>query len=297
MEPLTVELCTCDVGVAAESPAAFAALLCEKVRKAWDSGADLVVFPEYTWLGLERFMTGMKGEERFRSVAKCFWHGLWPEMKKNLVFPGKGVVFGTAPFEERDGLLRNRAVLWCDGEEGWQDKVHMTPWEEGFAGGNALKVFTLRGFRFVVVICLDIEVPELSVALRSRGVDVVLVPSATESVLGVERVGRCASARAVELGCYVGVCHLLGRADSELVDENVGRVGWCCPSQAPFADDAREHGSEVVAEGFLSARFCVDPARLARMRRRLRETNPSLLTARPVLVNDSAGNFSRRTAG
>jgi predicted amidohydrolase len=69
-----------------------------------------------------------------------------------------------------------------------------------------LRVWEFGGVRFAVIICLDIEIPEISAKLRGRGVDVILVPSATETILGVERVDRCASARAVELGAIVGVC-------------------------------------------------------------------------------------------
>jgi predicted amidohydrolase len=139
-------------------------------------------------------------------------------------------------------------------------------------------LWTLRGVTFAVVICLDIEVPELSVALRGRGVDCLLVPSATESVLGVERVGRCASARAVELCCHVGVSQLVGHTDSELVDENVGRLAWLNPSQSPFLSAGRETISDLQDQGFHVMRCRLDASALASARANLSETNPSLLT-------------------
>jgi predicted amidohydrolase len=132
-----------------------------------------------------------------------------------------------------------------------------------------------------VVICLDIEIPELSARLRGAGVDVMLVPSATETVLGVERVDRCASARAVELGCVVGVSHLTGKAASELIDENVGRTAVYFPSQAAFRDDPRWVEGEIVAAGIHKQRVVIDHRALEVMRRMRQETNPSLLSVLP----------------
>jgi predicted amidohydrolase len=90
----------------------------------------------------------------------------------------------------------------------YQDKLHLTPWESAFSPGDTLHLWHFAGLRIAVIICLDIEIPELSARLRDEEVDLILCPSATETVLGVERVDRCASARAVELGCHVAVSHL-----------------------------------------------------------------------------------------
>ena len=51
--PLTLELCTFDPGISASSPAAYAAAVAEVVETAWDEGADIVLLPEFTWLGIE----------------------------------------------------------------------------------------------------------------------------------------------------------------------------------------------------------------------------------------------------
>ncbi|TLD69199.1 hypothetical protein FEM03_19050 [Phragmitibacter flavus] len=276
MAELTVDLMTCDVGAEAASPEAFADFLVSRTTDAWDGGADVVLFPEFSWLGLERFVEG--GPGALQAVGKLFWEELWPGMSSKLTRSDKAVVLGTVPFVGTDGMLRNRAPVVVGDHVGYQDKLNLTPWESAFSPGEGVQLFSLGGVRFAVIICLDIEIPELSVALRGKGVDLILVPSATESVLGVERVGRCASARAVELGCYVGVSHLVGRAKSELVDENVGRLAWLTPSQVPFEKDERESGSAIFESGFEVNRVVVDGAKLARMRRRRAETNPSLLS-------------------
>ena len=50
---IAIDLCTFDPGVAANSPAAFAAVVVDCVEESWDNGADLVLLPEFTWVGLE----------------------------------------------------------------------------------------------------------------------------------------------------------------------------------------------------------------------------------------------------
>ncbi len=284
MDALTVDLWTCDVGAEAATPEGYARLLEERARESWETGADVVVFPEYAWMGLERFVMG---KEKLAGVASLFWDSLWPGLKQGLAQPGKAVVLGTVPFLTAGGAWRNRAPILCDGAELHQDKLALTPWEEVFQQGDALHLWELNGVKFAVVICLDIEVPEISVSLRGREVDCLLVPSATENVLGVERVGRCASARAVELCCHVGVSQLVGRTKSELVDENVGRLAWLRPSQAAFSQGPREDASQALLEdGFHRLRGVLDVAGMRKSRKRKAETNPALLTPNEVIVQN-----------
>jgi len=266
---IPLELLTFDPGITAKSPVAFAAEVADLVDAAWNDGADVVLLPEFTWMGPRR-------------VAEVFWHDLFPTLKSLLNRPDKAVVLGTAPFWDAErGVLLNRAPILTGGRVRHQDKLHLTPWESDFAPGCELRLWEFAGLRFAVVICLDIEIPEISARLRGTGVDVVLVPSATETILGVERVDRCASARAVELGAIVGVSHLTGKARAGLIDENVGRTAVYFPSQAAFGGDPRWIEGEVVPGGVHKQRVLVDPRALKAMRRMKQETNPSLL---PVLT-------------
>ncbi|MCB1275789.1 nitrilase-related carbon-nitrogen hydrolase [Prosthecobacter sp.] len=276
---LTLDLCTFDPGVAAKSPSAFAASVVECVETSWDEGADLVLLPEFTWMGLEPLVE----PPSLRRVAEVFWQELLPTLRSLLMRPGKAVVLGTVPFWDAEaGVLRNRAPILVEDRVLHQDKLHLTPWESDFSPGTELRIWEFAGLRFAVVICLDIEIPEISTRLRGQGVDVLLVPSATETVLGVERVDRCASARAVELGCVVGVSHLTGKAASALIDENVGRTAVYYPSQAAFRDAPRWMEGEVFDSEIHKQRVVLDPKNLQVMRRMPTETNPSLLKDLPL---------------
>jgi len=275
MDPLNLHLWTCDVGALADTPEVYTRRIAECVLGSWEEGADLVLFPEYTWMGLERFITSAL---KIRGVAELFWNELWPNLSHKLTRPGKAVVLGTVPFLMPDGKLRNRAPILTDGRQLCQDKLQLTPWESAFTCGDELTLWKFKGATFAVQVCLDIEVPETAAFLRGRGVDCLLVPSATESIMGVERIARCASARAVELGCYVAVAHLTGATASELVDQNMGVLALYAPSLGAFADKTREHRTPVFLQGFEQFAITMDQDLLRQSRANVSETNPALLS-------------------
>ena len=281
MARVGIDLLTWDVGSETSSPQEYMRLVVSRVLESWQQGADIVLLPEYTWMGLERFITA---PDKMAGVANLFWQKLWPEIKTSLKTSDKAVVLGTVPALLENGTLRNRAPILLAGKICFQDKLQLTPWEKSMTHGDVLNVWTFRELRFAVLICLDIEVPELAVALRNQQVDLILVPSATENVLGVERIGRCASARAVELGCHVGVAHLVGQMDSELVDENMGRLAWFSPSQSTFQDLPREDVTESFSKGHYKKQCILETSLLKRMRARRVETNPAALTPKPFAV-------------
>ena len=281
MRALNVELMTFDVGVECTDAAGYADVVVGRVRAAWEGGAEVAVLPEFTWMGMERFVGAGGGA---RGVADLFWGELWSGIRERLGDGDRAVVLGTVPFVDGAGGLKNRAPILCCGEELHQDKLHLTPWEADFTGEDSIRIWHFRGIRMAVVICMDIEIPEISVALRGRVVDVILVPSATESMLGVERVGRCASARAVELGCHVAVCHLVGRTESDLIDENIGRLAVYSPSQSPFVDYARERETGVFGSGFHRLAAELDIAAIRTCRGLSGETDPSKVRPAPISI-------------
>jgi predicted amidohydrolase len=277
---LTLDLWTFDVGVNAGTPEACMEEAVRRVEESWDSGADIVLLPEFTWMSLEPLLAEatQAATSPLQAVAHTFWLDLFPTLRQRLTRPGKAVVLGTAPYHDAlEGCLYNRAPIFANGRAFHQDKLHLTPWENAFRPGHTLHIWEFSGLRIVVIICLDIEIPELAARLRGENVDLILCPSATETILGVERVNRCASARAVELGCYVGVAHLVGQTQSELIDQNIGRVALYRPSQAAFRDEPRCTEGEIVESGFQRLRVTLSSHALKAMRRLRVETNPALL--------------------
>ncbi len=276
MPSLTLDLHTFDPGLAVTKPAALADKVIEMTERSWNSGADLVVLPEFTWMALEPLISAGQSNT-LEAIADLFWNQLLLQIQARLSKPGKAVVLGTVPAMTSEGRLRNRAPIIAEGALLYQDKLHLTPWEQDFEAGDALHIWTFGGFRIAVIICLDIEIPELSARLRDSAVDLILCPSATETQLGVERVNRCASARAVELGCYVGVSQLTGRAASDLIEMNIGRAALYRPSQAAFKETLRTEKTTDFEAGDHCLRVRLDHRSLEVMRRMTTETNPANL--------------------
>lgn len=275
-DSLTLDLLTWDVTPGPSTPRDCTQAIIDEVTASWDSGADLVLLPEFTWMTLEPLLP--LSDTPLHSISTQFWAHELPFLYRALARPDKAVVLGTCPFHETaSGHCFNRAPILRCGDLLHQDKLHLTPWEKDFSPGTSINLFTFTGFTIAVIICLDIEVPELSVLLRGSGVDLILCPSATETELGTERVDRCASARSVELGCHVAVTHLLGKSPSNLIDHNVGRVAIYHPSQVPFSKAPRWHEGPIESIGIHRLRTVIDSRPLKRMRARTAETNPALL--------------------
>lgn len=284
MGQLKLDLWTCDVGAPAGSPVEFAELIISRILQSWDSGADIVVFPEFTWMGLERFVAT---EDKLAGVSLLFWDQLWPDLQARLSRPDKAVVLGTVPFAIGNGTFKNRAPILSEGSFLFQDKIHLTPWENRFEGGGPLRIWKFKNYKIATVICLDVEIPEISSALRGSSLDLMLVPSATENLMGVERVGRCADARSVEIGCHVGLCHLVGKSDSILVDENIGTLSAFSPSQSLFSGQRRQQAGQLITTGFHRKSVELDMLSLARIRTLKEETNPANVLSRAIQIAEN----------
>lgn len=291
---MILDLLTFDPGLPCENAEAYAEAVVALVEESWDGGADLVVLPEFTWMGLEPLMTAVAEPAEksvpssvYQRLSALFWQDLLPRYLPRLTRPDKAVVLGTAPYWDASShRLFNRAPILHAGQLSHQDKLHLTPWENDFSPGGILYLRDFFGFRTAVIICLDIEIPEISARLRGDGVDLILCPSATETVLGVERVDRCASARAVELACHVAVTHLTGQAQSVLIDENIGRLAHYTPSQASFRHAPRWTETDIVSSGVHRLRVTLEKRPLTLMRRMTVETNPA------HLGKEMAGHFT-----
>lgn len=271
-----VEAWTFDVGDAGNTIDSFAEHVIHQVETAWSGGVDIVLLPEFLWAALEPLLPNKDAD--MEDIAKVVWVDLMPKLKQRLCRKGKHAIVGTAPWQDpTNGHLHNRALIFSDGRALHQDKLFLTPWEHEFRAGRELNVFEMSGLRVAVVICLDIEVPELSSRLRGLNIDLLLVPSATETLYGSERVTRCASARAIELGCAVVVCPLVGKCDSSMVNLNLGKIAMYLPALKAFDTYDRTEDTRLVHQGWHALRVEVPEAVIQEAHRKRKETNPSQL--------------------
>lgn len=271
-----VEAWTFDVGDTGKTVQAFAEEVMHRVETAWDGGADIVLLPEYLWAALEPLLPAGADME---DIAKVVWEDLMPTVKQRLSRKNKHAVLGSAPWRDpATGHLRNRAIVMSDAHLLHQDKLFLTPWEHEFRAGRDIFVFPMADLNVAVVICLDIEVPELSARLRGLNIDLLLVPSATETAFGSERVTRCASARAVELGCAVVVCPLVGKCDSSMVNVNLGSLASYLPAEKIFDTLKRADTEKLVDHGWHAHRLEVPLSLIRDSREHRHETNPAQLS-------------------
>ena len=166
------------------------------------------------------------------------------------------IVAGSIPVRQENGELRNVAHLFSPGGNVYtQEKLHLTPGESNYWGlqpGEGLKVFHTPIGRIAILICYDIEFPELSRILVDSGVDLIVVPFATDERKAYLRVRYCAQARAVENTCYVVLSgNVGGLPKSPAMAVNFGQAAILTPSDFAFPLYA------IAAEGVINTQTVV----------------------------------------
>lgn len=188
------------------------------VRKAVAAEADVVVFPELASTGLlasitDHEVTTETTSSDYWEVLPTFFEPIAAAVEQMARDHGIEILAGSHIRKAPDGSLRNTAILaHSDGRIDLQDKIHLTPPEHalGIRGGDQLVVTDIGRFTVGVLICADIQFPELSRYLVARGVDLILCPSLTWNRRGVHRVRTGCEARAIENQLYVVMSPLFG---------------------------------------------------------------------------------------
>jgi len=167
---------------------------------------------------------------------------------------GLFIIGGSHPVRVSDGI-RNVAHLFSpSGKVYTQEKLHVTPEEGiefGIEPGEGLTVFETSHARIAILICYDVEFPELPRLLALAGAEVLFVPFSTDERKAYQRVRYCAQARSVENVIYTVLSGNVGnlpQVDNFLI--NYGQAVICTPSDFPFPKDAiaatAEFNSETV---------------------------------------------------
>ncbi len=258
--------------------------LLSELERALSEGADVVVFPELNYLGLAEFYPGDQ-KAQMLAVAEEVSMTLLPEATKIIAKRDVLICLGSGP-RLVGQELRNSASIFVTGQWHFQDKIHLTPWETDFCPGNELRIHRFRGLKIATLICYDVEQPSLASALKDAGIHLLLVPSATADWKGNQRVLRCASSRAVELGAAVIAVPLIGKSRCDLVDFSEGRQGFFLPSQSLVAGQ-QEIYSPYTADLGLHQDYTVSPSLLLDLKADTEETKPYLKREKPVKMIES----------
>lgn len=256
-----------------------------RTRFSWERGADVVMFPEYTWVNAVQYASPMLDRHQ---LAESFWQTAFPVLSTELSVSGKTVILGSVP-RLQNGVLYNTSIIFSNGQCVFQDKLAMTPWEDEFKGGAEIKIFQIGHLNCAVLICLDVEMPDLAQTLKAYGkLDVLFVPSATETMMGVERIARCATARSVELGCAVITSGLTGGIEGyDFIDSNYGRAALYLPSLAGFEAVDRVLEMNVETQGDTPHRFEISEEVFVNSKAKIMSTNPAqIFVAENISLNE-----------
>ncbi len=123
------------------------------------------------------------------------------------------IITGSLPSIREDGLYNVGYLCRRNGSYEEYEKLHITPDEYkswGMKGGTRLQTFDTDCGKIGILICYDVEFPELSRLLAQQKMEVLFVPFLTDSQNGYARVRNCAQARAIENECYVAIAGSVG---------------------------------------------------------------------------------------
>lgn len=236
-----------------------------------DAGAQLVLLPEFFSIPL---LAHSKAPEPVAAMTElaAVTPLLVDALAARAQARGIWLVAGSLPSLDRGAagnrLLNTAYVLAPDGSRHAQHKLHVTPGEHaqwGITGGDALLTVATPFGTLGVLICYDVEFPEAARVLAQRGVDILCVPSWTDTRAGYLRVRHCAAARAIENECYVllaGSCGVL--AGIAGVDSQYTRSAVLTPADLAFPDGAVLVEADTHREQYLLADL--DLGKLAALR-------------------------------
>ncbi|BDD05803.1 carbon-nitrogen hydrolase family protein [Aureibacter tunicatorum] len=174
--------------------------------------SDFALFPEFFNAPLIADSNHLSEAQAIRELAK-FTGSIVEKFSEFSISYNINIITGSMP-EMKDGILYNVGYL-CkrDGTVERYEKIHITPDETqvwGMQGGNEIKTFDTDCGKIGVLVCYDIEFPELSRILADEGMDLLFVPFLTDTQNGYSRIRNCAQSRAIENECYVAIAGSVG---------------------------------------------------------------------------------------
>lgn len=174
--------------------------------------SDFALFPEFFNAPLMAEFNHLSEPDAIKNLAQHTEY-IVKEFSKLSISYNINIITGSMP-EMVNGVLYNVGYL-CrrDGSTERFEKIHVTPDEEkvwGMKGGSKIKTFDTDAGKIGILICYDVEFPELGRLLAFEGMDILFVPFLTDTQNGYSRVRNCAQARAIENECYVAIAGSVG---------------------------------------------------------------------------------------
>jgi predicted amidohydrolase len=253
------------------------------LEKHLAGGVEVLLFPEYSLMAVgdvAEVISKIKPEKELLTLSDYIWQDFVPWLNDHIRENFKQealIVLGTGPYHAPGtNRFSNRTAVVTSSGLYTQDKIALTPFEATFVAGTDRPIYHFKGAKIAVLVCFEVEMPSIGMSLKQEGVDLILVPAATETSVGFDRVQRCASARAVELCTHVLTSHLVGVSSLEIVSDNIGLATLHVPAQSLWAKAPAQAVSMPIACGESVTEAVIDLSLREKQFKLIEETNPAV---------------------
>jgi predicted amidohydrolase/ribosomal protein S18 acetylase RimI-like enzyme len=203
--------------------------------------SDFIMFPEYINAPLMAPFNNLSEAQAIRELSK-YTGAIRDRFSELAVSYNINIITGSMPLVEDEQLLNVGYLCRRDGSIARYEKIHITPSEVkswGMVGSDSLKIFDTDCGKIGIMICYDVEFPELSRLYADAGMKILFVPFLTDTQNGYMRVRRCAQARAIENECYVAIAGCVGNLPRvENMDIQYAQSAVFTPSDFAFPTNA-----------------------------------------------------------
>ncbi|MEO8415861.1 MAG: bifunctional GNAT family N-acetyltransferase/carbon-nitrogen hydrolase family protein [Ginsengibacter sp.] len=218
--------------------------------------SDFALLPELFNGPLLAEFNDMTEAESMRALAKYT-----PEFKSRFrdlaIRYNVNIITGSVPSIEGDALKNVGYLCHRNGTVDQYEKIHITPDENkfwGIRGGSTLKVYDTDAGKIGILICYDVEFPELSRLLAEQGMQLLFVPFLTDTQNAYNRVRYCAQARAIENECFVAITGCIGNLPKvENMDIQYSQSAVFTPCDFAFPSNGVKSEATANAEMILIA--------------------------------------------
>lgn len=206
--------------------------------------SDFVLFPEYFNAPLMAKYNDMGEAQSIRALAQ-YTEEVRDRFIALAIKHNINIITGSMPYvkKEDNGLYNVGFLCRRDGTYEMYEKIHVTPDEVkswGLSGGKRVQTFETDCAKIGVLICYDVEFPELSRLMADQGMQILFVPFLTDTQNGYSRVRVCAQARAIENECFVVIAGSVGNLPRvHNMDIQYAQSGVFTPCDFAFPTDGR----------------------------------------------------------
>lgn len=175
-------------------------------------GCDFALFPELFIAPLMADFNHLSESDAIREIAR-YCEPIKKRFQELAISYNINIITGSMPYLENGNLFNVGFLCKRDGTSEMYTKVHVTPNEVqywGMVGGSEIKTFDTDCGKIGIMICYDVEFPELSRLMADEGMEILFVPFLTDTQNGYTRIKHCAQARAIENECYVAIAGCVG---------------------------------------------------------------------------------------